>query len=108
VTTSLPGTGRTGQDGTSAPEVIDGGDRICVTLLLELRGHLARFPPGTLIHLIARDPAAPLDLAAWCHLTGHAYLGPVHAATSTYALRTSAVGRPTQPHSPWQLTDDTG
>jgi len=31
------------------------------------------------IHLIARDPAAPLDLAAWCHLTGHTYLGPVRA-----------------------------
>lgn len=64
-------------------------------------------PPGTVIHLIARDPAAPLDLAAWCHLTGHAYLGPVPAVAPTYALRTSAACRPTQPHSPWRLTDDT-
>ena len=91
---SFPGTGRTGQDGASAPVVIDGGDRACVALLLELRGHLARLPPGTLIHLTARDPAAPLDLAAWCHLTGHAYLGPVPAAAPTYALRTSAACRP--------------
>jgi tRNA 2-thiouridine synthesizing protein A len=91
-----------------APVVLDGGDRTCTALLLELRGHLTRFPPGTVIHLIARDPAAPLDLAAWCHLTGHAYLGPVPAVAPTYALRTSAACRPTQPHSPWRLTDDTG
>ena len=82
--------------------VLDGGDRTCTALLLELRGHLTRFPPGTVIHLIARDPAAPLDLAAWCHLTGHAYLGPVPAVAPTYALRTSAACRPTQPHSPWR------
>jgi ubiquinone/menaquinone biosynthesis C-methylase UbiE len=58
----------------TAPVVIDGGDRACIAMLLELRGHLTKFPPGTVIHLIARDPAAPLDVAAWCHLTGHAYL----------------------------------
>jgi tRNA 2-thiouridine synthesizing protein A len=94
----------------TAPVVIDGGDRTCTALLLELRGHLTRLPPGTVIHLIARDPAAPLDLAAWCHLTGHTYLGPVPvpAAAPAYALRTSAAFRPTQPHSPWRLTDDTG
>lgn len=90
--------------------MIDGGDRACIALLLELRGSLARFPPGTTVHLIARDPAAPLDLAAWCHLTGHAYLGPVAApaAAPTYALRTSAACRETQPRSLWQLTDDRG
>ena len=31
--------------------------------------------PARWIHLIATDPAAPLDLAAWCHLTGHRSLG---------------------------------
>ena len=88
------------------PVVIDGGDRTCVALLLELRGHITRLPPGTVIHLIASDPAAPVDLAAWCHLTGHAYLGSVHAThgAPAYALRTSATHRPTQPRSPWRLT----
>jgi tRNA 2-thiouridine synthesizing protein A len=100
-----------------APVVLDGGDRTCTALLLELRGHLTRFPPGTVIYLIARDPAAPLDLAAWCHLTGHAYLGPVREPPSAPriraahqrclppgALRTSAACRLIQPHSPWRLT----
>jgi tRNA 2-thiouridine synthesizing protein A len=83
--------------------VIDGGDRSCVRLLLELRGHLAELAPGTVVHLMAADPAAPIDLPAWCHLTGHAYLGPVErAASPTYALRVSADARPTSPESPWR------
>jgi len=86
----------------SAPVVINGGDRTCTALLLELRSHLTQFPPATVIHLIARDTAAPLDPAAWCHLTGHTYLGPVPApaAAPAYARRTSATCRPTQPLSP--------
>jgi tRNA 2-thiouridine synthesizing protein A len=102
--------------------VIDGGDRSCVALLIELRGRIAQLEPGTVIHLIASDPAAPIDLAAWCHLTGHAYLGPVHGSPGAritrctdhpvhgspgapaYALRISAARRQTQPDSPWRLT----
>ena len=68
------------------PVVIDGGDRACVRLLLELRARISGLPAGTVIHLIASDPAAPLDLPAWCHLTGHAYLGPVPAPRPTYAM----------------------
>ncbi len=34
-------------------------------------------PPVTVVHVLANDPAAPLDLPAWCHLTGHDYLGLV-------------------------------
>jgi hypothetical protein len=32
------------------------------------------------IHVVTDDPAVPLDLPAWCHLTGHDYLGPVNLA----------------------------
>lgn len=87
------------------PVVIDGGDRACVRLLIELRGRLAEMPSGTLVHLIAADPAAPIDLAAWCHLTGHDYLGPVpppYGDVPAYALRVAAAPRPTQPESPWR------
>ena len=85
------------------PVVIDGGYRSCVRLLLELRGRLAGLAPGTVVHLMATDAAAPIDLPAWCHLTGHAYLGPVEQApTPTYALRVSADPRPTSPESPWR------
>ncbi|MCP9965313.1 hypothetical protein LUX57_09345 [Actinomadura madurae] len=53
-----------------------------------------------MIHLIATDPAAPIDLPAWCHLTGHTYVGPLpDAAAPTYALRVSADPCPTEPDS---------
>jgi tRNA 2-thiouridine synthesizing protein A len=85
------------------PVVIDGGDRSCVRLLLELRTRISGLPAGTVIHLIASDPAAPIDLPAWCHLTGHAYLGPIPAATRpTYALRAIAAPAATDPASPWR------
>jgi tRNA 2-thiouridine synthesizing protein A len=84
------------------PVVIDGGDRACVALLLELRARISGLPAGTVIHLIASDPAAPIDLPAWCHLTGHAYLGPIRAAPPTYALRTTATAVATDHASPWR------
>jgi tRNA 2-thiouridine synthesizing protein A len=89
---------------TSAPPepvVIDGGDRSCVALLLVLRRRICDLPAGTVIHLIASDPAALPDLPAW-HLTGHAYLGSVPAVSPTYALRTTAAPAATHPASPWR------
>lgn len=87
---------------SSGPVVIDGGDRACVRLLLELRARICGLPAGTVIHLIASDPAAPLDLPAWCHLTGHAYLGPVAAVRPTYAMRAVPDPAATDPASPWR------
>lgn len=86
------------------PVVIDGGDRSCVQLLLELRAHLAGLPAGAIVHLVATDPAAPVDLAAWCHLTGHVYLGRLPGTDRpTYRLRVAASPRPTHAVSPWRL-----
>jgi tRNA 2-thiouridine synthesizing protein A len=84
------------------PVALDGGDRACVALLLELRARISGLPAGTVIHLIASDPAAPIDLPAWCHLTGHAYLGPIRAAPPAYALRTTATAVATDYTSPWR------
>ncbi|MEW9553713.1 sulfurtransferase TusA family protein [Nonomuraea sp. NPDC050783] len=84
--------------------VVDGGDKLCVQLLIELRGHVRRAGPGAVIHLIATDPAAPVDLPAWCHLTGHAYLGPVEGAERpTYALRVAEVAQDTLDARPWHV-----
>ncbi len=85
------------------PVVLDGGDRRCVQLLLELRALTLTAPAGTVIHLIATDPAAPLDLPAWCHLTGHRYLGPVpDIDRPTYAMQIRAAAAPTDPANPWR------
>ncbi|MGW2252618.1 sulfurtransferase TusA family protein [Kitasatospora sp. NPDC001660] len=88
-----------------APDLsIDGTGLLCVQLLLRLRGRISGHPAGTVVHIHTTDPAAPLDLPAWCHLTGHEYLGPVpHPATDheVYAIRLTATALPTRPDRPW-------
>lgn len=90
----------------NAPVVLDGGDRRCVRLLIELRRLVDDLSPGSVVHLIATDPAAPIDLPAWCHLTGHTYLGRVPGCDRpTYAVRVRAGARATRARSPWHLAD---
>lgn len=80
---------------------VDGTGLLCVTLLLRLREQIADAPTESVVHVIATDPAAPLDLPAWCHMTGHTYLGPVPGERPVYALRLTAGARATHPDAPW-------
>lgn len=85
----------------AADLTVDGTGLLCVTLLLRLRARIAGAEPGTVVYVIATDPAVPLDLPAWCHMVGHDYLGPVSGADRMYALRLAADARPTRPGAPW-------
>jgi len=62
---------------------IDGGHRIYAQLLLELHLRTRFLPAGTVVRLYACYPIAPIDLAAWCHLTGHHYRGPATGQPDT-------------------------
>lgn len=88
--------------------LIDGGDRACGELLLVLAGQLRATPAGTPVRLVATDPAAVLDVPAWCHLTGHCYLGPGRQPDGRphYDLQTSAAPASTRPLEPWRLNDN--
>ncbi len=89
---------------TPVPDLtVDGTGLLCVTLLLRLRKEIHGAAPGTLVHVVATDPAASLDLPAWCHMTGHHYLGPVpdDDERPVYALRLAADADPTRPDAPW-------
>ncbi|WP_406164963.1 sulfurtransferase TusA family protein [Streptomyces sp. NBC_00996] len=94
-----------GSDGPGIPLVVDGTGMLCGTLLLRLRKEIEGAPPGTLVRLWATDPAAPLDLAAWCHLTGHTYLGPVPGdePAAAYAFVVAEAAKRTEAASPWRL-----
>lgn len=95
---------RRGVSEEPAPVVIDGGDLGCARLLVLLRDRARDLPDGTEVHLVTVDPVAPIDLPAWCRMTGHAYLGPVEGAQPpTYRVRISATARPTHPDRPWHL-----
>ncbi|MET7641334.1 sulfurtransferase TusA family protein [Streptomyces sp. NPDC005438] len=86
----------------SADLTVDGTGLLCVTLLLRLRARIAEAPPGTVVHVITTDPAAWLDLPAWCHMTGHHYLGHTTlAGDPVHTLRLSADARPTRDGAPW-------
>ncbi len=56
----------------------DSGDTLCGELALELRAELKTMEPGQVLEVIARDPAAPNDLPAWCGLTGHTLIRAEH------------------------------
>jgi TusA-related sulfurtransferase len=93
---------------TPAPAdiTVDGTGLLCVTLLLRLREEIICAEPGALVHVIATDPVAPIDLRAWCHMTGHHYLGPVSGGEQpTYALRLTADLRSTHPDKPWHTNE---
>ena len=61
----------------------DAGDLACGPMLLALKGRLQRLAPGQVFQLVTRDEGAPVDVPAWCRLTGHRLL---HAAHPTYHL----------------------
>lgn len=83
---------------------LDGGDLGCARLLILLRDHAARLPPGAIVHLTTSDPVAPIDLPAWCRMTKHAYLGPVAGlGRPTYAIQVIDRPTPTHPDKPWHL-----
>lgn len=84
----------------AADITVDDAGLLCVTLPLRLRKQIEAAEPGTVVHVIATDPAAPLDLPAWCHMVGHYYLGPVPGDQPMHALRLAADARPTRPDAP--------
>jgi tRNA 2-thiouridine synthesizing protein A len=65
----------------------DAGDLSCGELLIELRRRMLSLRPGDRLAVTARDPAAPLDIPAWCFTTGHSL---VHDRHPHYTIRKKA------------------
>lgn len=61
-----------------ATVVYDAGAMGCGDLVLELRQRLRALPAGGILELRAEDPGAPIDLPAWCSMTGHTLLSAQH------------------------------
>ena len=60
------------------------GDAGCGALVTGLKRQIGRIDPGELLEVTALDAAAPIDIAAWCHMTGHALAVERHP---TYVLQ---------------------
>lgn len=65
-------------DDVEADDDWDAGQLGCGDLVLELRNRMRALEPGSVLAVRAEDPAAPIDLPAWCGLTGHALLAAQH------------------------------
>lgn len=56
----------------------DGKDTGCGEILIDLRMHFRGLPGGTLVLVTARDEGAPVEMPAWCRMTGHTMLDAMH------------------------------
>lgn len=49
----------------------DGGETGCGELLLDLRLFFRPLPAGTRVAILAKDEGSPVEIPAWCRVTGH-------------------------------------
>ncbi|MBL7500674.1 sulfurtransferase TusA family protein [Frankia sp. CNm7] len=61
--------------GGTADVVIDALGRRCPLPIIDLARRIGDVPVGGTIELLADDPAAAADVAAWCRLRGQELLG---------------------------------
>ena len=62
--------------------------RRCPLPVIELAQHIADVAPGEVIGVHNDDAAAAVDIAAWCRMRGHEYVGARDAeAGATYLVR---------------------
>ena len=65
----------------------DFGELSCGDLIMALLKAIRPLPPGTVMEVRALDPGAPLDIRAWCRLSGHELLaGPCGPDQAHYAI----------------------
>jgi tRNA 2-thiouridine synthesizing protein A len=80
---------------TPAPSLVyDSGDLACGELLIDLHRLMAGVQDGQVLLLLSNDPAAPLDLRAWCAMRGFTYLGATqHEGRPAYLIHKQAPER---------------
>lgn len=59
----------------SDPLVLDCRGQRCPLPVIALARHLPELPPGTVLRVLADDPAAASDIPAWCRMRGQGFLG---------------------------------
>lgn len=59
----------------SADLEVDALGRACPLPVIELAKRIGEVPVGGVVAVLADDPAARLDVPAWCRMKGHEYVG---------------------------------
>lgn len=77
-------------------EIVDARGLRCPLPVIRLAARLTGLPPGAVVVLLATDPAARSDVAAFCRMRGHELLlteerhPPGEAACTAYRVRRGA------------------
>jgi TusA-related sulfurtransferase len=58
----------------AAHSVLEAGAAGTGVLLAAIRRRLEALAPGQVLEVVSRAAHAPLDVVAWCHVTGHELL----------------------------------
>jgi tRNA 2-thiouridine synthesizing protein A len=61
--------------GSSPTDVLDCRGQRCPLPIIELARTLPTLAIGTVLRVLADDPAAAVDIPAWCRMRGQEYLG---------------------------------
>jgi len=67
-----------GTDRTDGTTCWDAGETGCGQLIVGLQREMAWLRRGGRLRVVARDGGAPLDLPAWCRMTGHRLVDAAH------------------------------
>jgi tRNA 2-thiouridine synthesizing protein A len=72
----------------SGPETIDCLGQRCPLPVIALARRLPELPVGAVLRVLADDPAAAVDIPAWCRMRGQEYAGsPAESAYDVVRLR---------------------
>ena len=55
-------------------EVYDSVDQGCGDFIIDLAGVMRELAPGSVLMIASRDAGAPVEIPAWCRMTGHSLL----------------------------------
>lgn len=64
-----------------ADATLDAGDAGCGDLVMAMSKAIAPLQDGQVLAVFARDPAAYIDVPAWCNLRGFEFLGGPNGKT---------------------------
>ena len=65
-------------------EVYDSVDQGCGDFIMDMRQVMKGLVPGAVLLIASRDAGAPVEIPAWCRLTGHRLM---EAAPPFYLVR---------------------
>ena len=89
-----PGSGLANSVVTTTPDglVIDSRGRRCPQPVLDLARAFGQLPVGAEVTVLADDPAAASDIAAWCRMQRQEFLGSIDHEDGATAYRVRRVG----------------